>query len=67
MKKADEYIQTLNTEYDMDLTGYSPYYGTKNYRQKGIRIIAKKFGNGLGRVIYIDPNNRLIASLVERI
>lgn len=67
MIRADAYIQNLNDVYGMDLTGYSPYYGTKNYSQKGIRIVVKKFGNGLGRVIYIDPYNRLIASLVEKI
>lgn len=66
MKKADEYIQILNDKYDMDLTGYSPYYGSKNYSQKGIRIIVKNFGNGLGRVIYIDSYNRLIANLMEK-
>ena len=47
----------------MDLTGYSPYYGSK----KGIRVIVKNFGNGLGRVLYIDQYNRLIANLVEKI
>lgn len=65
MRKQEEYIQALNQEYGLSLTGISPIDGTKKIPKSATRIVVKDFGNGLGRVIYADPQNRLIANNME--
>ncbi|MBY3621241.1 hypothetical protein HGO21_16950 [Acinetobacter sp. CUI P1] len=65
MNTADDYINSLNEEYGLSLTGLSPHHGTKKIPKISTRIIVKDFGNGLGRVVYVDLQNRLIATNAE--
>lgn len=58
------YIDSINNEYNLNLTGLSPAHGSK-IPADAVRIIVKDFGNGLGRVIYADSQNRLIANNME--
>ena len=60
-----EYIQDINKEYGVDLTGLSPLHGNKKIPASATRVIVKDFGNGLGRVLYVDSQNRLIANMME--
>jgi len=60
-----EYVQSINKEYGVELTGLSPYHGGKVIPKDATRIVVKDFGNGLGRVLYVDPQNRLIANNME--
>jgi hypothetical protein len=60
-----EYIQSINKEYGVELTGLSPLHGAKKIPESAARIIVKDFGNGLGRVLYVDAQNRLIANNME--
>lgn len=64
---SSEYIETINKEYDLRLTGISPLHGNRNNLERYTKTIVKDFGNGLGRVIYVDDQNRLIANNVENI
>lgn len=67
MKNTPEadYIQALNKEYGLSLEGISPFHGNKKLPKTATRIVVKNFGNGLGRVLYVDPQNRLIANNME--
>lgn len=60
-----EYILMINKEYGVELTGLSPHHGAKKIPDSAARIIVKDFGNGLGRVLYVDAQNRLIANNME--
>lgn len=62
-----EYIEMINKEYDLQLTGISPLHGNRNVLDCYTKIVVKDFGNGLGRVIYVDDQNRLIANNMENI
>lgn len=62
---SNEYIQSINEEYGTELTGISPHHGSKVIPKSAVRIIVKDFGNGLGRVLYVDSQNRLIANNME--
>lgn len=62
---SNDYIQEINKEYGVELTGLSPIHGSKHIPESATRIIVKDFGNGLGRVLYIDNQNRLIANNME--
>lgn len=61
----NDYIQSINEEYGTELTGVSPHHGNKVIPTSATRVIVKDFGNGLGRVLYVDPQNRLIANNME--
>lgn len=61
MIKMNDYIKELNREFDLNLTGLSPLHGAKKIPESAVRLIVKDFGNGLGRVLYVDQQNRLIA------
>lgn len=63
--RYDEYIEALNKEYGLALTGVSPLMGGKQIPKSAMRIVVKDFGNGLGRVLYMDAQNRLIANMME--
>lgn len=65
--KHDEYISYLNREYGLSLTGMSPLMGNRRAPKNMTRIVAKKFDNGLGRVIYADGQSRLIKESIEQI
>lgn len=60
-----DYIEMLNQEHGLAMTGYSPVFGGKYIPKDAVRIIVKDFGNGLGRVIYTDNQNRFIANNME--
>lgn len=62
-----EYIEMINKEYDLQLTGISPLHGNRTVLDGYTKIVVKDFGNGLGRVIYVDEKNRLIANNMENI
>lgn len=64
---SEEYIQMINEEYGTHLTGMSPHHGNKVIPKSATRIIVKDFGNGVGRVLYVDGQNRLISNLMESI
>ncbi|QHT61714.1 hypothetical protein GXP70_18195 [Paenibacillus lycopersici] len=65
MSEAEDYINSLNQEYGLSLTGLSPLYESMKLPKTAIRNVVKDFGNGLGRVVYVDPQNRLIANRME--
>lgn len=65
MRKPSDYINELNQEFGLTLTGISPLFGGKNIPKDAVRHIVKNFGNGLGRVVYVDDQNRLIANNME--
>jgi predicted DNA-binding transcriptional regulator AlpA len=65
VQKREEYVQSLNQEYELSLTGLSPIHGTGKIPKGVTRIVVKNFGNGLGRVVYVDPQNRLVANNME--
>lgn len=65
MRKKDNYVQSLNEEYGLSLTGLSPLHGNKRIPKDAVRIVVKNFGNGLGRVVYTDAQNRLISENME--
>lgn len=67
MKGVDAYINSLNKEYGLSVTGLSPLAGNIHIPSTATRIVVKDFGNGLGRVVYIDPHNRVIACIAELI
>lgn len=68
MLKQTEYITALNQEFGLSMTGLSPLHGNnKKIPRDAARIVVKNFGNGLGRVLYIDQQNRLIANMTERL
>lgn len=60
-----DYVKALNQEYNLSLTGLSPLHGSVRIPKHATKIVVKDFGNGLGRVIYVDPQNRLIANNME--
>lgn len=62
---SQEYIQSINEEFGLNLTGLSPLHGAKVIPDTATRIVVKDFGNGLGRVLYVDAQNRLIANNME--
>lgn len=61
----NEYIQSLNEEHGLSMTGLSPIHGNKVIPKSAARIIVKDFGNGMGRVLYVDAQNRLISNNME--
>ncbi|MFD0717670.1 helix-turn-helix transcriptional regulator [Paenibacillus sp. GCM10027626] len=66
MNNPLEYIQALNKEYGVSLSGLSPIHGSlKKVPKTAARIVVENFGNGLGRVLYVDNQNRLIANNME--
>lgn len=65
MSNYTEYIQELNKEYGLELTGISPRMGSRYIPASATRIVVKDFGNGMGRVVYVDPQKRLISNTVE--
>ena len=65
MSKENEYVQVLNQEHNVSLTGLSPLYGNGAIPKSATKIVVKDFGNGLGRVLYVDDQNRLIANNME--
>ena len=67
MNDNDAYINSLNQEYDLLLTGLSPLHGNKVIPKDAVKIVAKNFGNGMGRVIYVDKENRLIRNAMEKL
>lgn len=64
---TNDYIKAFNKEYGTQLTGVSPRLGNKVIPNDAARIVIKDFGNGLGHVLYVDPQNRLIADNMEAI
>ncbi|MFP3434321.1 hypothetical protein SB781_31635 [Paraburkholderia sp. SIMBA_061] len=68
MNKTDQYVKSLNEDFNLSLTGIYPHTGkTQVNLDKYNRVIVKDFGNGLGRVIYIDNQNRLVANNMEKL
>ena len=64
---TNEFIKVINKEYGTNLTGVSPKFGGKGILNNVKRLIVKDFGNGLGRVLYVDKQNRLVANNMENI
>lgn len=61
----NDYIQSINEEYGVELPGLSPLHGSIKIPDSATRIVVRDFGNGLGRVLYVDAQNRLIANNME--
>lgn len=59
-----QYVAEINREYGLSLTGLSPAHGNALPKWAN-RVIVKDFGNGMGRVLYVDNQNRLIANNME--
>lgn len=65
IEMRNDYIESINKEYGLSLTGLSPIHESKHIPESATRIIVKDFGNGLGRVLYVDDQNRLISNNME--
>ncbi|MNP27828.1 hypothetical protein D3C76_1207580 [compost metagenome] len=65
MNNIDDYIDSLNQEYGLSLTGISPHHGANKLPKNAVKLIVNDFKNGLGRVIYVDKQNRLITDNME--
>lgn len=64
---TNEYIKSINDEYGTEITGISPLHGNKAIPKTATKIVVRDFGNGLGRAIYVDTQNRLIANIVGKL
>jgi hypothetical protein len=62
-----DYVNELNNEYDLNLTGISPVFGATVIPKYATRVVVKDLDNGLGRVLYVDDQNRLVANNLELI
>lgn len=65
----NEYVSEINKEFGLSLTGLSPLFGQKKIKvsDKVKVAVVKDFGNGLGRVVVSDNQNRLVACIIERL
>jgi hypothetical protein len=61
------YVEYLNKEYGLTLTGISPLMGNQHVLARAAKTAVKDFGNGLGRVVYADNQQRLIACNMEKL
>ena len=64
---AYEYLEMLNKKYGTTFTGFSQFFGSTYIPKNANRLVVKDFGNGLGRVLYFDNHNRLIAERMEMV